>query len=285
MHKNKKLYFVIIVLFFFSWANFAQADKAQDCTSKCWVGEDTSQSQQCYNDCMSATSTPAPSPEGTPWTGTDANGAPNIPASSLNPPPAGYGQTQPQPAQTPAATPQVAAPTTASTAGGGTFTNQLNANTIQQVVTTVTTYLQGIIGTLAVLFIVIGGIMYMASAGNENMVKQAKNAWTGAVIGLAIALAAPSLIKDLMGILGATGSSVPGAIGLKAIATNTLTFLLSIVGIIAIIFMVIGGIMYMTTAGDDKRMETAKNIFKYSIIGTVIALASVVIVQQIAGLM
>jgi len=162
--------------------------------------------------------------------------------------------------------------------------NPLSVNSIQDLLSKAMTYLQSIVGILAVLFIVIGGVMYMISAGNEGMIKKAKNAWTGAAIGLAIALAAPSLLKDLMTVLGAKNNNA-GGVGLQVIATNTLTFLLSIVGIIAIIFMVIGGIMYMTSVGDDKRTGTAKNIFKYSIIGTVIALASVIIVQQVAGLM
>jgi type IV secretory pathway VirB2 component (pilin) len=170
-----------------------------------------------------------------------------------------------------------------------TFTNPLTATTIQGVLTSVLTYLQGAIATIAIVFIVIGGILYMTSAGDEKRITTAKNCWTGAAIGLAICLAAPSLLKDIMTVLGAnstvSNSQVSSAPGLKVIATNVLTFLLSVVGIIAIISLVVGGVMYMTSYGDEKRMETGKKVFTYSIIGIVIALASLVIVKQIGTLM
>jgi hypothetical protein len=66
---------------------------------------------------------------------------------------------------------------------------------------------------------------------------------------------------------------------------NVLNFLLGIFGTLAIIMLLIGGIMYMTSAGDDNRIEAGKKIFKYSVIGIVLALASLVIVQQIAKLL
>lgn len=166
-----------------------------------------------------------------------------------------------------------------------TFTNPLSFNTIQQVLTSLLNYLQGAIATVAVVFIVIGGILYMTSAGDEKRITTAKKCWTGAVIGLAIVLAAPSLLKDIMTVLGAkntvNNAQVSSAIGLKQIALNVLNLLLSIVGIIAIISLVVGGIMYMTSYGDEKRMTTGKQVFTYSIIGVVISLASLVIVRQI----
>lgn len=177
-------------------------------------------------------------------------------------------------------------PQLAVAASSTTFTNPLSVSTVSEVLGKVLSFLQGAIATVAVLFIVIGGILYMTSAGNEKNITRAKNCWTGAVIGMALALAAPSLLKDIRTVLGASGSSgnsaVDSGIGLKAIASNVLTLLLSIVGIIAIISMVIGGIMYMTSYGDDDRMQTGKKIFTYSIIGITISLASLVIIKQIA---
>jgi type IV secretory pathway VirB2 component (pilin) len=170
-----------------------------------------------------------------------------------------------------------------------TFTNPLKFSTITEVLTSLLSFLQGAVVTVAIVFIVIGGILYMTSAGNEKRITTAKNCWTGAVIGLAIVLAGPSLLKDVMTVLGSNGSAnnpqVSSAPGLQQIAANILAFLLSIVGIIAIISLVIGGIMYMTSYGDDKRMETGKKIFTYSIIGIVISLASLVIVKQVGTLM
>ena len=70
---------------------------------------------------------------------------------------------------------------------------------------------------------------------------------------------------------------------LSDIAINVLNFLLSTVGVVAIIMMVIGGMMYLTAAGDEHRIDVGKSIVKYSIIGVAITLGALVLVNQIAS--
>jgi len=77
-----------------------------------------------------------------------------------------------------------------------------------------------------------------------------------------------------------TGLANPSG-GIKAILTNLLTWLLGVVGIIAIIGFVISGIQYIMAAGDEKIIETAKRNMLYSIIGVIVVLASFVIIQAI----
>ena len=85
-------------------------------------------------------------------------------------------------------------------------------------------------------------------------------------------------------ILGDTSTADPAGLSLLEIAANVLNLLLSILGIIAIISLVIGGGMYLTAYGDEKRIDTAKQIVKYSIIGIIVALGALVIVKQIASI-
>ena len=49
--------------------------------------------------------------------------------------------------------------------------------------------------------------------------------------------------------------------------------------------MIVGGVMYLTSAGDEDRIDTAKKIILYSIIGIAVSLAALVIVRQIAALL
>jgi amino acid transporter len=177
--------------------------------------------------------------------------------------------------------------TTSCSSTGNTisFCNPLgDINTVEAVLTNLLNKLQGIIVTLSIIFIIVGAILYITSAGNEKRMTTAKGAITASMIGLAIGIAAPSFLHEISGILGWTGetSDTSNATTLSQIALNTLDFLLSIVGILALIMLVMGGIMYLGAAGDEKRVETAKKILLYSIIGIVIALASMVITRQIA---
>lgn len=166
------------------------------------------------------------------------------------------------------------------------FTNPLAFNTVEQVLDSILGTLRSIIVILSLVFIVIGAVLYITSAGDEGRMKTAKGAITASVIGLAIGLAAPSFLKEIGSVLGwgaVNSSAVAGAATLSQIAANVLNFLLSIVGVLAIIMLVVGGIMYLTAAGDEDRIDSGKKIVKYSIIGIVVALAALVIVSQIAA--
>ncbi|MCK5084878.1 MAG: hypothetical protein KAQ64_04455 [Candidatus Pacebacteria bacterium] len=64
-----------------------------------------------------------------------------------------------------------------------------------------TGYILGLIGSVALLLIIISGIMYITSAGNEEKIASSKKILTGSVVGLAIALLAFSLLQVLLSIL------------------------------------------------------------------------------------
>lgn len=58
--------------------------------------------------------------------------------------------------------------------------------------------------------------------------------------------------------------------------TNTILY---IVGIIAVIMLIIGGIRYVTSGGDAKKVTDAKNTVLYAIIGLVVAFLAFAIVN------
>ena len=78
-------------------------------------------------------------------------------------------------------------------------------------------------------------------------------------------------------------ASVSSALSLSQIALNVLQFLLGIAGVLALIMLVVGGIMYLTSAGDEERIDNGKKIFKNALIGVIIIMTSMVLVRQIAA--
>lgn len=60
---------------------------------------------------------------------------------------------------------------------------------------------------------------------------------------------------------------------------NVMFWLLSLVGIVGVIGFAIAGILYLTAAGDEDRIGTAKKAMTYSIIGVVVAILGLVILQ------
>lgn len=174
---------------------------------------------------------------------------------------------------------------TVAAAGGATsFTNPLNYTNVEDLLTGILSAIQKIIVVLALVFIAIGAVMILVSAGSPETVEKGKKAITMAIVGLAIGIAAPSILKELAGILGwgTTNASVTAAMSLSAIALRVLNFLLGITGVLALIMLVVGAVMYLTSAGDEERIESGKKIFRNALIGVLIVMASMVLVRQIA---
>lgn len=170
------------------------------------------------------------------------------------------------------------------------FANPLEYNSVADVLMALLNNLRGLFIIVAVVFVVIGGIMYMFSGANEKLLEKAKSTIGGALIGLAIVLATPSFIKEIKIILGGnwTGTTseevVSSALTLKEIGLKVLDFLLSVVGILGIIGLVVGSAMYLLAYGDEERIKKGKEIINASLIGIVIAFAALVVVKQVAAL-
>ncbi|MFH0830929.1 MAG: pilin [Parcubacteria group bacterium] len=56
------------------------------------------------------------------------------------------------------------------------------------------------------------------------------------------------------------------------------TWGLGIAGAVAVLYLIVGGFMYITASGDEGRIEKAKNTIKNAIIGIVVILLALVIV-------
>jgi hypothetical protein len=73
---------------------------------------------------------------------------------------------------------------------------------LPQVIDGITGWIMGIIAIVATMFLVIGGLRYMAAGGDPAQVEQAKGNFKSALIGYALAVLAPVVLKVLQGILG-----------------------------------------------------------------------------------
>ena len=68
----------------------------------------------------------------------------------------------------------------------------------------------------------------------------------------------------------------------ECIFQNILNVAVRVGGIIAFIFLIIGGYQYLTAGGDPKKAQKAKNTLTYAIIGLVLLLLAWLILEFIA---
>ncbi len=79
-----------------------------------------------------------------------------------------------------------------------------------------------------------------------------------------------------------SGISAAGGSGQKDVGTfikNIVNILLYILGAIAVIMIVIGGIKYTTSNGDSSQITSAKNTILYAVIGLIVAIMAYAIVN------
>ncbi len=71
---------------------------------------------------------------------------------------------------------------------------------------------------------------------------------------------------------------------IPTIILKIITFLLTFLAALAVLVILVAGIMYITSGGDEGKVETAKNWIMYAIIGLIIALLGWVIVNIVSTL-
>ncbi len=70
---------------------------------------------------------------------------------------------------------------------------------------------------------------------------------------------------------------------LRSFILRIVNFALGFLGLIAVIIIIYGGILYVLSGGEDERTQTGKNAIKYAVIGLLIVLGSYAFVNTIIG--
>jgi len=80
-------------------------------------------------------------------------------------------------------------------------------------------------------------------------------------------------------IAAATGGS--GSI--RELALKIVNYFLTFLGIVAVMMIIFGGVTYVTAAGKQESIDSAKKIILYSLVGIIIILLSFAIVNTVLG--
>lgn len=160
-------------------------------------------------------------------------------------------------------------------------------NTLTEVIVTVSVGLIGLVAVAATFMFIYGGIMMLTSGGNEKRVSQSKEILKWTTLGLVFMFLAGAILRFVYQAFKKTDyTDISASIGLgqaslskTAVSTlNTVTGLLGIIGVTMVIW---GGYQWLTAAGNEQRVERAKQILTGAIIGLVIILLSWAIVRYV----
>lgn len=139
-------------------------------------------------------------------------------------------------------------------------------------------------GYLVLGFVIWGGYLYIMSEGDPGKVQKGKKTLTSAFIGLAIVGLSNVIFAAIRTVLGASSKAggLPNA-DLNQIVENSISWALGMAAVVAVIFIVYGGILYMTSAGDSGKIMQAKNMIMYALIGLAIVGLAELITAFVGG--
>lgn len=89
-----------------------------------------------------------------------------------------------------------------------TVTTGLSSKPVKDILVNLLNWLLQIVGIIAIMGFVVSGIMYLVSAGNEEMIKNAKKYMLYCLVGVAVVLASFVVIKTIDAILNANISGM-----------------------------------------------------------------------------
>ena len=75
-------------------------------------------------------------------------------------------------------------------------------------------------------------------------------------------------------------TGLPG-VELSIVLISIMDWLLSLVGVVAVIAFVISGLMYLTSVGDEEQAGRAKKYFIYSVTGVLVAISGLIILNTV----
>ncbi len=136
---------------------------------------------------------------------------------------------------------------------------------------------------VSVIMLIVGGVMYMASSGDEERVDNAKQVISGALISTVLMLFSGILFAVLQKPTGAIEGSATLNDATEVIK-NITNILLGAVGGVSVITLIYNGIQYMLSAGDPDKLDGAKRGLKFSLIGLGVALGAYFILQWVISI-
>ena len=128
---------------------------------------------------------------------------------------------------------------------------------------------------LVVGYVIYGGYLYVFSSGDSGKLATGKKALSQAFIGLAIVMSANAILNTIRIALGADftqdcANSNACENAASVMIDQVISWVISIAGIVSAIFVVYGGISYVTSAGEPSKLQKAKSMITYALIGLAI---------------
>lgn len=141
------------------------------------------------------------------------------------------------------------------------------------------------IGYIALVMVIYGGYMIIMSQGDPSKMAKGKKTLMAAVIGTVIAVGASVIVNTIIEVLGINkaGGWQQNSVTVGTRINNALGWAYSMAGLVAVIFIIKGGVEFMLSTGDMAKVMRAKHSIIFAAVGLAIVILAAVITNLIIG--
>ncbi len=137
------------------------------------------------------------------------------------------------------------------------------------------------VGYIAVAMVIYGGYMYMMSQGDPARTAKGKKTLMSAIIGVIIAMAATVIVNTLKLVLNISSDGWSQGTVTNETVQGVFNWAYLAAGIVAVGFIIKGGVDYMMSSGDPGKAHKATQGIIFAVVGLVIVMLAAVITSFI----
>lgn len=141
--------------------------------------------------------------------------------------------------------------------------------------------IEALVGSIALVFLIIAGIRLVGNAGNEEVMEVAKNQIKYSIAGIILVLISESLVREVFFVRDGSKFDVNAANRLIVTFTN---FISGFIAIAALISLLYAGFMYIFQPSSEENAGRIKNAIIGAVVGIIIAAGAFAVVNTVIDL-
>jgi hypothetical protein len=169
--------------------------------------------------------------------------------------------------------------------GGGFLANEEAAKAAASIgaaeVLGIVRVIEALVGSIALVFLIIAGVKLVGNAGNEDVLESAKNQIKYSIAGIILVLISESLVREVFFVRDGSQFDVNAANRLIVTFTN---FISGFIAIAALLSLLYAGFMYIFQPSNEDNAGRIKNAIIGAVVGIIIAAGAFAVVNTVIEL-
>ena len=137
--------------------------------------------------------------------------------------------------------------------------------------------------SILVAMVIVGGYQYIMAQGDPGKAAKGQKTLSSAVIGVILGMGATVIVNTIINVLNITTSAGVEQKFNNGNLLNIFNWAYGMAGLVAVIFIIRGGVMYLTSSGNPSKTSQATKSIIHAVVGLMIVIFAAVITNFIVS--